>query len=70
MKKGWLHLVLLLAIVFVSGCSFVSSHTPSSTSVTGEAWYTRQKFVLFFPIGTDVYYCQEGKAVCQEAEIR
>ena len=64
---------ILFAVLFASslaGCSYVTSAIPSSDNVTGGAWYTKAKFFLIFPTGTDIYYCPPGGERCIEAEIQ
>jgi hypothetical protein len=70
MKRFFATMFLLLTLAGL-GCSFIGSAVPSETTVTGELWYTRNRF--FF--GSDqVFYCppppQPGVAPqCVEAEI-
>jgi hypothetical protein len=56
-----------------TGCAYVTSAMPSSTSVTGEAWYTEATgfFGLFW--GSKIFYCPAptaaGPATCKEAKL-
>lgn len=56
-----------------SGCAYVTSSMPSTTSVTGEAWYTEATgfFGLFW--GSKVFYCPAptaaGPTTCKEAKL-
>ena len=66
---------LLVAALFVSafgsGCAYVTSALPGgNNTVDGGAWYTKSKFFLIFPTGTDIYYCEPGGKKCMEAEIQ
>lgn len=64
--------VLLLSAVglsLLSGCSFITSGQPSSTAVTGEAWYTKTRFFII-PYANQIYYCDGKSNVCKEAEVR
>ena len=64
--------VLLLASVgmaALSGCSFITSHQPSSTAVTGEAWYSKTR-IFIIPYANQIYYCDGKGNVCKEAEMQ
>jgi hypothetical protein len=56
-----------------SGCAYVTSSMPSTTQVTGEAWYTEATgfFGLFW--GSKVFYCPAptaaGPTTCKEAKL-
>jgi hypothetical protein len=60
--------VAAISILTSVGCGAVSSAAPSSTDVTGEAWYTKDKWFLLIPLGTDVYYCPKGGGTCYKAD--
>ncbi|MBN1612563.1 MAG: hypothetical protein JW940_38390 [Polyangiaceae bacterium] len=65
-------LLKLLALAIVagaaSGCAYVSSANPGMSTATGEAWYTKDTYFIFY-LGTDVYYCPKGGGVCYMAEV-
>ena len=61
---------LLGAVLATTGCSFVSSAQPGLTTATGEAWYTKDKYFLFIPLGSDIYYCPANTGQCFEASIQ
>jgi hypothetical protein len=64
--------VLLLSgvgLMLLSGCSFITSGQPSTTTVTGEAWYTKTR-VFIIPYANQIYYCDGKSTVCKEAEVR
>lgn len=71
---NWRKAMLVAAFAGLSslagGCAFVSSSTPGLTTATGESWYTKDKWFLFFPLGTDIYYCPGGDQKCYRAQIR
>ena len=69
--------ILLLGILFsvlLGGCAFITpplggGAQASSNVATGEAWYVKNNFFLFFLLSSEVYYC-DGKGTCREAQIR
>ena len=57
-----------------SGCVMVTSSIPSSTAVTGEAWYTQNTGLPMGGMGwaPKVFYCpapSSGPATCKEAKM-
>ena len=71
MKKVFGLLSLFLLVGFgAEGCAFVTSANSGMSSATGEAWYTKDKFFLVFPLGTDVYYCPSAGSACYKAKIQ
>lgn len=61
-------LAILLSSI-LSGCAYVSSAIPTSKNATGEAWYSKDKFFLFFYLGTDIYYCPSEDEPCIKAKV-
>ena len=62
--------LLAFAALTVTGCgSYITSAQPGSTVATGEAWYTRDNYFIFY-LGTDIYYCPAGSATCYQAEMK
>jgi hypothetical protein len=55
------------------GCAYVTTSMPSSTSVTGEAWYTEATGFFGLYWGSRVFYCPAptaaGPATCKEAKL-
>lgn len=70
MRKLVLILGVAAACMGVSGCAYVTSANPGLTVATGESWYTKDKFFLFIPLGTDIYYCPETGKTCYVADIQ
>jgi hypothetical protein len=71
MKKMLKLSALLMAVAFLaSGCGFVTSSVPGLNVATGEAWYTKDKYFLIFPLGTDVYYCKQDAKTCYKAQYK
>jgi hypothetical protein len=55
-----------------SGCVMVTSSIPSSTAVTGEAWYTQLTGMFGMGWNPKVFYCpapSSGPATCKEAKM-
>jgi hypothetical protein len=70
MKKMIGGLVLAAsALTTLSGCGFITSHEPSSTAVTGEAWYVKVHWFII-PYSTEIYYCDGKSNVCKAADIQ
>jgi hypothetical protein len=67
--------VLLAAGALASsmGCAYVTSSGPSSSSVTGEAWYTEATGFFGMYWGSKIFYCPApttaGPATCKEAKL-
>jgi hypothetical protein len=71
MRKLIIALFLVVASIAGSGCAYVTSDSPGFTIATGESWYTKNKFILFIPIGTDIYYCPVGQpGTCYLAKVK
>ncbi|MCC6214113.1 MAG: hypothetical protein IT376_04550 [Polyangiaceae bacterium] len=69
MTRGAL-LCAALAAAVTGGCTFVQTGQPTTTNVSGDAWYTKDRHILFLPVGGDIYYCpKETPTRCQAAEI-
>lgn len=69
MKKLLALVGLVVASSGLGGCGYITSANPGIQNATGESWYTKNKMLLFIPLGTDVYYCPKG-GKCYLAEIR
>ena len=71
MKKA-LGIAILAALAFgpLAGCSVVGSAQGGLTPATGEAWYTKDKYIPFIGLTYDssVYYCKKDSDQCQKAE--
>jgi hypothetical protein len=56
-----------------SGCAYVTSSMPSTSTVTGEAWYTEATGFFGMYWGSRVFYCPAptaaGPATCKEAKL-
>lgn len=55
-----------------AGCVMVTSSIPSSTAVTGEAWYTQATGMFGMGWSPKVFYCpapSSGPATCKEAKM-
>jgi hypothetical protein len=61
------------ALASSTGCAYVTSAGPSSSSVTGEAWYTEATGFLGMYWGSKIFYCpaptSAGPATCKEAKL-
>lgn len=60
------------ALYAAGGCAVVTSSMPSTTSVTGEAWYTEAIGFFGMTWGSKVWYCpppSNGPATCKEAKM-
>ena len=67
MKKGLGF--AMLAGLFGTGCSSISSGMPGMTPATGEAWYTKDTGIGMLTFSSDVYYCKkESPDKCAKAE--
>jgi hypothetical protein len=72
MRRLMLALVAVGALAAGSGCAIVTSSMPSSTSVTGEAWYTEAIGFIGITWGSKVWYCpppSSGPQLCKEAKM-
>jgi len=69
MKSLGLALLCSIGLGMLTGCSFITSHGPSSTAVTGEAWYSKTR-IFIIPYANQIYYCDGKSNVCKEAEIQ
>ncbi len=66
-------LLAAAALASSMGCAYVTSSMPSSTAVTGEAWYTEATGFFGLYWGSRVFYCPAptaaGPATCKEAKL-
>ena len=65
-------LVTVIAIA-LSGCALImpplgGGAQMSSNDSTGEAWYVKNRYFLFFMLSSNVYHC-DGKGTCKEADM-
>jgi hypothetical protein len=70
MKKVLLTAILGLLSV---NCAGVTSGQPTTASVTGDTWYSKDSYILthVFTTSSDVYYCpKETPQKCMKADIR
>jgi hypothetical protein len=68
MKK--LMLAATLGLMSVN-CAAVTSGQPTTQSVNGDAWYTKDNRILFLTTGTDVFFCpKESPGKCVKAEFK
>ena len=70
MKKSVL--VVMLGLLSLN-CAGVTSGQPTTASVSGDTWYTKDRYILTRMITTDsdVYYCpKETPSKCMKAEIK
>lgn len=54
-------------------CAGVTSGQPTTASVNGDTWYTKDKYILTRVLTTDseVFYCpKEAPSKCVKAEIK
>lgn len=69
-SNRWLAAAVFVAVSFgAQACSFVSSAIPTTTDSVGEAWYTRDRYLLFIYLGTDIYFCPSESDTCYKADI-
>jgi hypothetical protein len=72
MKRAMLGL-LAAGVLASSGCAYVTSSMPSTSTVTGEAWYTEATGFFGMYWGSRVFYCPAptaaGPATCKEAKL-
>ncbi len=73
MKRAMLGLLAAGALASSMGCAYVTSAGPSSTAVTGEAWYTEATGFFGLYWGSKIFYCPAptaaGPATCKEAKL-
>lgn len=63
-------LLTAVAVALTSGCTFVQTGQPTTTNVSGDAWYSKDRHILFLPVGGEIYYCpKETPTKCQAAEM-
>lgn len=70
MKKGLLAAMLGLLSL---DCAGVTSGQPTTASVNGDTWYTKDRYLLTHVLTTDsdVYWCaKETPSKCVKAEIK
>ena len=62
----------MLALLSLN-CAGVTSGQPTTASVNGDTWYTKDRYLLvkIFTTDSDVYYCpKEAPSKCVKAEIK
>ena len=70
MNKVLLGVTTAIFAVAMMGCTHVTSGQPGAKNVTQDAWYVKTTYVLWIPVGTDVYYCPKDKPTqCTRAEM-
>ena len=66
-------LLISTALAGGSGCAIVTSSMPTSTAVTGEAWYTEAIGFFGLTWGSKVWFCPAatgaGPSTCTEAKL-
>jgi len=70
MNKKILLTAMLALLSF--NCASVTSGQPTTASVNGDTWYTKDRYLLIKPFTTDsdVYYCpKEAPSKCVKAEV-
>jgi len=72
-KRAMIGLLAAGALSGSMGCAYVTSSMPSTSNVTGEAWYTEATGFFGLYWGARVYYCPAptaaGPATCKEAKL-
>lgn len=70
MKAFGFVLLAGMALGTLGGCTAVTSAQGGLTPATGEAWYTKDKYIPFLNLVYDssVYYCKKDSDSCQKAE--
>jgi hypothetical protein len=66
--------ILLTAMLalFSLNCATVTSGQPTTASVNGDTWYTKDRYLLIKLLTTDsdVYYCpKEAPSKCVKADV-
>ena len=54
-------------------CAGVTSGQPTTASVTGDTWYSKDRYLItkLITTGSDVYYCpKEAPSKCTKAELK
>ena len=73
MKRAMLGLLAAGTLAGSMGCAAVTSTMPSTSTVTGEAWYTEATGFFGLYWGSRVFYCPAptaaGPATCKEAKL-
>ena len=73
MRRALLGMLAAGALAGSMGCAYVTTSMPSSTSVTGEAWYTEATGFFGLYWGSKIFYCPAptaaGPATCKEAKL-
>lgn len=66
-------LALGVSLAGATGCASVTSSMPTSTAVTGEAWYTEAVGFFGMTWGSKVWFCPAatgaGPSTCVEAKL-
>ena len=72
-KRSMLGLLAAGALAGSVGCAAVTSSLPSTSAVTGEAWYIESTGFFGLYWGSKVFYCPAptaaGPATCKEAKM-
>jgi hypothetical protein len=70
LKALGIAIVAVAALGPLAGCTAVTSAQGGLTPATGEAWYTKDKYIPFVGLVYDssVYYCKKDSDQCQKAE--
>jgi hypothetical protein len=70
MRKALLAVVLGL---LTTNCAGVTSGQPTTGSVSGDAWYTKDRYLLarILTTDSDIYWCaKETPTKCVKAELK
>jgi hypothetical protein len=66
-------ILVMVGLLSLGGCATITSSGPSTTSVTGEAWYTEAVGFFGLTWGSRVWYCPAatgtGPSTCKEAKL-
>jgi hypothetical protein len=66
-------LAMMMLVLLSSGCAIVTSGLPTTGSVNGDTWYTKDKYYLFrlLTVESDVYWCpKDAPTKCVKAELK
>lgn len=66
-------LVAMTLGLLSTNCATVTSGQPTTQSVNGDTWYTKDKYLLLRLLTTDsdIYWCpKETPQKCQKAELK
>ena len=66
-----LYKVIVVGALLLGGCAGITSGLPTTNSVGGDTWYTKDHYLMtrFLTTGSDVYYCpKETPDKCVKAE--